>query len=84
MPDDNLYLVAYYRLIRDMSMILAAWPLSQEEKDDPQRQAMEVAAWRRFYDQQIGWRLEGIGRVPGGPWAGTVPWMPMQLVASEN
>ena len=56
----NVYVVAYYRLIRDMSMILAAWPLNQEEKDNPQRQAMEVAAWKRFYHQQIAWRLPSI------------------------
>lgn len=62
MPDDNPFLMGYYRLVRRFCRIVGAWPMDQDEKDDQRREEAEKAAWREFYDTEIAPRLDWMDR----------------------
>jgi hypothetical protein len=60
MTTPDRWVFDYYQLYQDCQALLAFFPQSQKDKDDPERAKLEHAAWHRFYKRQIAFRLPSI------------------------
>ena len=60
MTQPDHWLFEYSQFYQDLMTLLAYFPQSQKEKDDPERAHLEHLAWHRFYKRQIAFRLPSI------------------------
>ncbi|OGO08495.1 MAG: hypothetical protein A2Y61_03930 [Chloroflexi bacterium RBG_13_60_13] len=61
-PAENPYPLSLALLVKRFANITDAFPLEQDEKDDPAREAKEIVAWQDLYDQEVAWRRSWFGR----------------------